>query len=104
MVPFVGTCLLRIISKRKIRDFQATHPRAQDALKHWANIVEESDWLNPGELRASICTVDFVDGLSVFDVGGNKYRVITFGSYRRQILYIKQILTHVEYSTGSWKP
>ena len=41
--------------------------------------------------------------LTVFDIGGSKYRLITFVDYRRQIVYIKHILTHKQYDKGDWK-
>jgi len=72
-------------------------------LNHWANAVEAGEWKNPGALRANFGSVDFVGDLTVFDIGGNKYRLIAFIHYRRQIVYIKQILTHEEYDKGRWK-
>jgi mRNA interferase HigB len=94
---------VRIVSRRQIRGFAARFPRAAEPLTHWANAVEAARWQNPGELKAAFSSADFVGDLTVFNVGGNKYRLIAFVHYRRQIVYIKQILTHEEYDQGEWK-
>ncbi|MGA2592530.1 MAG: type II toxin-antitoxin system HigB family toxin [Bryobacteraceae bacterium] len=55
----------------------------------------------PGALKADFGSADFVGDLTVFNVGGNKYRLIAFVHYRRQIVYIKHILTHEKYDEGN---
>jgi mRNA interferase HigB len=72
-------------------------------LNRWANAAQAAAWKNPGTLKADFGSADFVDDLTVFNVGGHKYRLIAFVHYRRQIVYIKQILTHEEYDEGKWK-
>ena len=94
---------VRIISKRRIRDFTKRLPKAVGPLKHWANVVEAAGWQNPGELKGAFRSADFVRDLTVFNLGGNKYRLIAFVHYRRRIVYIKHILTHEEYDKGEWK-
>ena len=78
-------------------------PKAAEPLQHWANAVQAAAWKNPGVLKAYFGSADFVGDLTVFNVGGNKYRLIAFVHYLRQIVYIKQILTHEEYDEGEWK-
>ena len=100
----MGTWGVRIVSKRRIREFGTRFPKAAEPLKHWANAVQAAAWKNPGAMRADFGSADFVGDLTVFNVGGNKYRLIAFVHYRRQIVYIKNILTHEEYDRGEWKP
>jgi mRNA interferase HigB len=95
---------VRLISKRQVREFVARFPVAQAPLQHWCNAVQVSTWWTPTELRMAFGSVDFVGELTVFNVGGNKFRLIAFIDYRRQILYIKHILTHSEYDKEKWKP
>jgi mRNA interferase HigB len=86
------------------REFAQGNPKpADEPLRRWANIVKESFWANPGELKAGFGAADFVGDLTVFNIGGNKYRLIAFVDYRRQIVYIKHILTHRQYDKGDWK-
>ena len=79
------------------------HPRAADPLKHWVNVVESSSWKNPAEMRANFPSADLVGDRTVFDIGGNNNRLISFVHYRAQIVYIKRVLTHAEYDRGDWK-
>lgn len=66
-------------------------------------MVRAAGWKQPGDLKAEFDSADFVGDLTVFDVGGNKYRLIAFVHYRRQIVFIKHILTHEEYDKEEWK-
>ena len=88
---------------RPVRDFVQSHPAAGAPLKHWSNAVEWSEWKHPSELKTAFGAADFFGDLTIFDVGGNKYRLIAFVHYRQQIVYIKSILTHKEYDRGNWK-
>jgi mRNA interferase HigB len=54
----------------------------------WAN------WSNPGDLRATFASVSFIGDLTVFNVGGNEYRIAALVHYRKQVVYIKRIGTH----------
>jgi len=55
-------------------------PKAAEPLQHWANAVQAAAWKNPGALKADFGSADFVGDLTVFNVGGNKYRLIAFRS------------------------
>ena len=94
---------MRVISRRAIREFAERHPEALGPLLRWASVVESVKWTAPADVRRTCNTVDFVGEFTVFDVGGNKYRVITFVHYRRSAVYIKNVLTHREYDKGTWK-
>jgi mRNA interferase HigB len=95
---------VRVISRKRIREFaQGSLKPAADPLIRWADAVEASSWANPAELKAVFSSADFVGGLTVFDIGGNKFRLIAFVDYRRQIVYIKHVLTHKQYDQGDWK-
>ena len=94
---------MRVISRRAIREFAGRRPEALEPLQHWANAAEAVEWKNPGDVRRTFNTADFVGDLTVFDVGGNKYRVIAFIHYRQKAVYIKDVLTHKEYDKGVWK-
>ena len=99
----MGTWSVRIVSKRRIREFGKRFPKAVQPLHHWANAVQAAAWKTPGALKAAFGTAGLVGDLTVFNVGGNKYRLIAFVHYLRQIGYIKNILTHEEYGRGEWK-
>jgi mRNA interferase HigB len=94
---------VRVISQRRMLEFGARFPKAAEPLKHWANAVRSAGWKNPGALKADFGSADFVGDLTVFNVGGNRYRLIAFVHYLRQIVFIKHIFTHEEYDQGDWK-
>lgn len=88
---------VRIVSEKRIREFIAREPRSADAIWHWVDAVEAAAWDNPGDLKANFASASFVGDLTVFNVGGNKYRILVFVHFRQQIVYIKKIGTHKEY-------
>jgi mRNA interferase HigB len=56
------------------------------------------------ELRSVFPRADMVDDLIVFNIGGNKYRLMTSIHFNRQKVYIRDVLTHSEYNKNKWKP
>lgn len=95
---------MRVISNSALRAFAAAHPEAEDALQGWRRTIEKNRFAHWAELKAAFNSVDKVGDLTVFDIGGNKYRLIAHIRFDRQILYIKTVLTHREYDQGAWKP
>lgn len=65
--------------------------------------MESARFSSFAEMRAVFRFVDKVGELHVFNIAGNKYRLITFLHFDRQLCYIKQVLTHAEYDKGAWK-
>ena len=94
---------MKIISNSALRAFAALHPQADEPLQGWRRVIEKNRFGNWAELKAAFNTVDKVGELAVFDIGGNKYRLIAYIRFKRQIAYIKAVLTHQDYDKGTWK-
>jgi len=94
---------MKIISNSALRAFAAEHPQADAPLKGWRRVIEKNRFANWSELKASFNSVDRVGDPVVFDIGGNKYRLIAYIRFEKQIVYIKAVLTHQEYDKGVWK-
>jgi len=94
---------MKIISNKALRDFAADHPQAETPLQGWRRVIEKNRFANWSELKAAFNTVDRVGELAVFDISGNRYRLIAYIRFERQIVYIKAVLTHREYDKGAWK-
>lgn len=94
---------MKIISNRALRDFAADHPHAEDPLQGWRRVIEKNRFPHWAALKAAFNTVDRVGEWVVFDIGGNKYRLIAYIRFDKQILYIKAVLTHHDYDKGAWK-
>lgn len=90
---------MRIIAKRPITEFCARHPAASGAMLLWWKTVEAALWENFAQLRQDFNAADSVgDGRVVFDVGGNKYRIIARVSYAPYYrVLIKFVGTHAQY-------
>jgi mRNA interferase HigB len=95
---------MKIISNSALRAFAAEHPQADAPLKGWRRVVEKNRYANWSDLKASFNSVDRVGDLVVFDIGGSKYRLISYIRFEKQIVCIKAVLTHQEYDKGAWKP
>lgn len=88
---------MRIVTEKKIREFIEREPRSSGVMWRWVDTIESSSWRSPAGLKATFAVASFVGDLTVFNVGGNNYRVVAFVHYRKQIVYVKKIGTHKEY-------
>jgi len=94
---------MHIISRKALREFWETHPGSEGPLIRWYTIVRKTDFKDFNELRRTFPSADWVDSLVVFNVGGNKYRLIAAIHFNRGRVYIRHVLTHEDYDHGAWK-
>jgi mRNA interferase HigB len=94
---------MRIIRERRLREFANVYPDAGTSLEAWRKIVKNARWTSFADVRATLATADVVGKLTVFNIGGNKYRLIAFIDYDRHIVFIRAVLTHSQYDRGGWK-
>ena len=94
---------MRIISKAAITEFSKKHKDALESLLHWHSVTKPAAWRHLADVRSDFPHADGVDIFTVFNIGGNKYRLVSVIKYRWQIVYIRHILTHAEYDEGRWK-
>ncbi|MDZ7704204.1 MAG: type II toxin-antitoxin system HigB family toxin [Trueperaceae bacterium] len=91
-----------VIAPRTLRTFWDNHPHAEVPLKAWLRDIQKSRYESFADLRERYPNADLAkakDGSTVvvFNVGGNKYRLVVYISYKSQRVYIRQIFTHEEY-------
>ena len=94
---------MRVISKKKVQDFTQVHPEAKPSLENWYRIVSKSEYTNFSDLRLTFPSADQVANLTVFNISGNNFRLIAAIHYNRQILFIREILTHADYDRNKWR-
>jgi len=94
---------MRIISNRALRAFATRHPLADGPLQGWRRVIEKNAFANWAALKAAFNTVDKVGPWVVFDIGGNKYRLVAYVRFEKQIVYVKAVLTHRDYDQETWK-
>ncbi|MDB9312491.1 type II toxin-antitoxin system HigB family toxin [Spirulina sp. CS-785/01] len=94
---------MHIITRKRINEFAAKHPETQTALVQWYQIIKKNNFTSFADLRTLFPSADKVGKLTVFNIGGNKARLIAAIHYNRKKVYIRAILTHSEYDKENWK-
>jgi len=94
---------MHIITRKRLLDFAKKHPKSSVSLDAWYRIVKKTEIANFAELKEIFPSVDKVGNLTVFNIGGNKIRLIAAIHYNTQCLYIRHVLTHKEYDKDKWK-
>lgn len=94
---------MRVISYRKLREFAEAHPSSKSALDAWHKVAKKAVWKNLAEVKQTYPHADLVGRFTVFNIGGNKFRLVVDIHYRTQTIFIKGVLTHKEYDKDSWK-
>ena len=89
---------MRIISIKRLEAFGSKHADAEQSLRMWARVVKAARWRTPDEVTAAYPYADPIrNNRVVFNVKGNKYRLVAKMHYNRQIAYVRFIGTHAEY-------
>jgi len=94
---------MRLISRRPLKQFWQRYPDAETGLRHWIKAVESASWKNFADIRQVFGSADQVGKFIVFNIAGNKYRLIVVIHFDRQRCYVRYILTHKEYDLEKWK-
>lgn len=94
---------MHIISRKALRIFWTTHPDSQTLLLRWYRIIKRSTFRTFAELRVSFPSADMMNDLVVFNIGGNKYRLVASIHFDRGKVFVRHLLTHAEYDRGAWK-
>jgi len=93
---------LRIISRKALREFGEKHADAQGPLDAWYRILKGREYRSPHELRADFPTASFLGARrTIFNIGGNKYRLVVDMRYDLGRVYVRDVLTHEEYDQKS---
>ena len=94
---------MHVITRKRLLEFAEKHPECSTALESWYRIVKHTDFSSFAELRQTFPSADRVGNLTVFNIGGNKARLIAAIYYNTHGIYVRHILTHEEYDRGSWR-
>ena len=94
---------MHVITRKRLNEFAEKYPESKSALAHWYTLAKRNTFSNFAQLKAVFPTADQVGRLTVFNIGGNKVRVVAALRYNRRKIYIRAVLTHSEYNEGKWK-
>jgi len=93
---------MHLITRKRLNEFADKYPETNTALAHWYSLAKQNNFSNFTELRATFLSADQVGRLTVFNIGGNKVRLIAAIHYNRRKIYIRAVLTHAESDEGKW--
>jgi mRNA interferase HigB len=90
---------MQVIARRVLRQFWERYPQAKRPLLQWYRVASTAKWAGPADVKSAFGrNVDFVgDNRLIFDIGGNKYRLVVHAAYPFKRLLIKFVGTHEDY-------
>ena len=92
---------MRVISRRALRQFWELHPHAKEPLAAWFRLMERNKFADFNAVKGTFGTADYVAPYTIFDIGGNKFRIVTAIHYNRERIYVRHVFTHPEYDRWS---
>jgi mRNA interferase HigB len=105
MTPVEDHAVMRVISKRRLREFWRQHVASRSALEGWYRVVNDKQltWHDFHGLKATYGNASLVGECVVFNIGGNKLRLNAKINYLTHNVFVRAVLTHEEYDQGEWK-
>ena len=94
---------VHVITRRRLNDFAQDHPECATSLDAWYRIVKHTDFSSFNDVRRTFPSADRVGKFTVFNIGGNKARLIVAIHYNRKKVYMRHVPTHAECDRGTWK-
>ena len=99
---------MRVISLKLLREFWEQHLDAEAPLREWYGTALAAEWESLMDVRRTYPHADGVrvgagETLTVFNIGGNKYRLVARIRYDYQLVNVRHVLSHAEYDKGNWK-
>ena len=88
---------MHIISIKMLREFWQKHPEAEKVLRVWHSVVENTEFRDFNHVREFFNSADYVSPYTVFDVGGNNFRLVVVVRYRFKKIFVHKVMTHREY-------
>lgn len=98
----------RIITKKRLQEYVKEHPATRASLTHWEKTIIAAEWQSPSDLKHTFNNADPVTVASgatvyVFNIEGNRHRLIAAIHFNTGMVFILRILTHSEYDRNQWK-
>lgn len=94
---------MHIITKKRLQEFWEKHPDSEVSLKNWYKVTKKANWENLADTRKDFRHADLAGVCTIFNISGNKYRLITKIFYPNKVVLIRFVLTHAEYDKKIYK-
>lgn len=93
---------MRVLGTEVLDKAKKTHRDLTSPVATWLTIAREANWKSLNEVRLTWRNTDCVRGQTVFNIKGNRYRLIAIVNYASQTIVVRMLVTHAEYSMGEW--
>lgn len=94
---------MHVISKKKLREFWEQRPEAESPLRAWCRVAEHASWETFADVKQTYPNADQVGRCTLFNIGGNKFRLVVIIRFNAARVYVRHVMTHKEYDKGTWK-
>ena len=99
---------MRIIKRAAVLEYGRTYPQARVPLRQWLQVTRAAEWSSIQDVRrifphADAVTVASGNTVTVFNIGGNDFRLVVSIKYKWGVVYVREFMTHREYSRDAWK-
>lgn len=94
---------MHIISQSTLKKFCKIHAESEGGLRYWYKLTSQHKWQSIEDIQKIFSSADLVGNFIVFNISGNKYRLITYIDFQSAKVFIRKVLTHSEYSKNNWK-
>ncbi|HEY9701411.1 MAG TPA: type II toxin-antitoxin system HigB family toxin [Allocoleopsis sp.] len=94
---------MHLIAVRKLRADTSLYPDVKNPIETWYATIKKAQWSNLEDVRKIYRDAESVGNFTVFNIKGNRYRLIVGIDYQTQTIYYKYFLTHGEYDKNNWK-
>jgi mRNA interferase HigB len=89
--------IVNVIAPKTLRAFWELHPNAEEPMREWLKLMQKTNFEHFADLKTTFGSADWTSPYVIFDVGGNKYRIVVAIHFPTQVAFIKAVLTHLEY-------
>ena len=96
-------CAVHVIAMKPLKRFWKAHPDAETPLRAWYKLVSRATWKTLADVRKDYAHADIVGSATVFNIGGNKDRLIAVIDYSKGKVFVRHMLPHPEYDQGQRK-
>ncbi len=91
---------MRIISEKAVKTFVEAHPGSRKSMAIWIDLMHAGRWENPAQVKEVFGSADVIpNGRMVFNVGGNKFRIVCLMGFRSKTVFVRFVGTHKEYDS-----
>ncbi len=98
-----GSIAMKVNHWSRARNFSKVYKSAEGPLAQFKKAVIEANWKNPADVEKTFATVSRYKDALIFNIGGNKFRLIAICRFELGRLYIDKVMTHEEYGKNQWR-